>query len=30
MDQEYPEAIKEQSIILDRILYSNYEKADLE
>ena len=30
MDQEDPEAIKEQSIRLGRILDANYEKADLE
>ena len=30
MDQEYPEAIKEQSIQLGRILDANYEKTYLE
>ena len=29
MDQEYPEAIKEHSIQLSRILDANEEKADL-
>ena len=30
IDQENPEAVKEKSIWLDRILDDNYKKADLE